>query len=128
MSKPKDDMFSTNIRMPKHLAHKLGILAESDDRSLNSFMVKALQEHVTEFEESIVSTYGIEDFPETYASIFGEEHSPYIMFEQVSFDMEQVKHAVKNIMRGNVTTLKTVRQSSALKEVKEFNRDNTPTE
>ena len=107
MTKDKEEkIFSTNLRIPKHLQHKLNILSDSDDRSFNGYVIKVLQDHVIEFEKSMANEYGIREFFKMHDTIFGKEFTPYYNEDALNSDTEQTKTIVKNIMRGTQRTPK----------------------
>jgi hypothetical protein len=97
MDKEKDEV-STRLRLPSKLHHTLGVLADLDDRSLHNYMIKVLQDHVSNAEKNLLDVYGEDDFYSVYISIFGDKYEPYI-FEvdsmtellnpQISFRGEQ---------------------------------------
>jgi hypothetical protein len=100
MVKQKEETVITQLRIPKHLHHKIAKLSESDDRSFNSYIIKILQESVAEFEQNLLDSFGIIEFTELYSKMFGSDYLPYVKHEDVEFESEQIKIIAQKIMRG----------------------------
>lgn len=100
-----DDKTTLNFVLDKGLKHKLQILADVDKRKLGSYVSKVLEQHISDFENQILETYGFDEFPKMYESIFGQEYPPYITVEEVMFDnTEEAIKVLNNFIRSSQNT------------------------
>jgi hypothetical protein len=118
MVKEKDEI-STRLRLPADLHHKLGVLADLDNkRSLHNYMIKALQEHVTKTERDLMTIHGEDQFDAVYKMLFGDKYDPYI------FEVDILTEKLNPQIEFNATRSKIMREILNRNKMKQEAIDN----
>jgi hypothetical protein len=89
---------STRLRLPYDLHQKLKILSDVDKRSLHSFMVYILEQHVIEYERMILDKYGFDGFDEVHDALFGKLRS-HLFINELDFEMQAKLERMRQIKK-----------------------------